>query len=112
MEFDIMSVMFYNKFLFFMNIVTYFFVQGYLYILARIITNNEIDCYFLMSFYLKINEIKSVNLIKLNIRLRLHHFNKLVGGNIIDNIMYLCIVLCFIVFCFIDKYLYLIFNVF
>ena len=54
----------------------------------------------------ELSNIKSVNLIKLNKRLRLHHFNKLVGGFKCNNL------LVFIDFIFIDKYLYLIFNIF
>ena len=77
-------------------------VQGYWYILARknsYIFNNLFNKYV---FY----NIKSVILIKLNKRLRLHHFNKLVGGNKYNNIF------SYIDFCLIDKYLYLIFNLF
>ena len=87
--------------------------QGYWYILARknsyisnILFNKYVFANLSVTIECEINNIKSVILIKLNKRLRLHHFNKLVGGNKYNNIF------SYIDFCLIDKYLYLIFNLF
>ena len=91
------------------------FVQGYSTILARKHINIQIFivilicfiliyCMLLLNVVINIFKIKSVKLIKLNMRLQLHHFIKVVGGNKCKSV--------FDVFCLIDKYLYLIFNLF
>ena len=104
--------MFYLSFIFNFNLSLFyvFFVQGYTIILARKVNNNNfsIDICFLNYEWFDKCEIKSDKLIKLNIRLRLHHFSHLVGGIDIIFINYIV----FIVFCGIDKYLYLNFILF
>ena len=90
---------------FIIKIFIFVFAQGYLIILVRKFF--IIGLYvFLWNDNLNICEIKSVSLIKLNIRLRLHHFKQLVGGNVIKSV--------FIInyYFLIDKYLNLILNVF
>ena len=91
----------------------FIFCARILYILAQKLLI-LFDKYILNICYLNIecviecdmSKIKSVKLIKLNKRLQLHHFSKLVGGNKYNNFF------VFLDLCFIDKYLYLIFNVF
>ena len=92
--------------MYFVLLFAKYFVQGYSIILARKIDNIR-NKYLISYKYSNVYEIKSVNLIKLNKRLRLHHFKCLVGG-INSNV----IIFIFIDVCFIDKYLYLIFNLF
>ena len=99
----------YIMFLIYILFIFIYVCARILYILARklLILLNEFIitvCYF--NIECDMSEIKSVILIKLNKRLRLHHFNKLVGGNKYNNIF------SYIDFCLIDKYLYLIFNLF
>ena len=88
------------------NIFCIFDVQGYWYILARKLLILYIINFCYLNNVCDMRSVKSVNLIKLNKRLQLHHFNELVGGNEYSN-FFVCIDLIFI-----DKYLYLIFNVF